>query len=98
MSTTDPRPTSAQFEYLGHEPWMQKAACVGHPPEWWHSETVGPRQDENEAAKRICGGCPVQTACLAYAMRTETTDWGRYGIWGGLAPDERRQLSRGDVA
>jgi WhiB family transcriptional regulator, redox-sensing transcriptional regulator len=40
-----------------------------------------------EAAKAICEGCPVQAACLNYALKTDSQ-----GIWGGLTELERQQL------
>jgi WhiB family transcriptional regulator, redox-sensing transcriptional regulator len=40
------------------------------------------------AAKSICGGCPVQDACLAYALDSGQDD----GVWGGLDGPERREL------
>lgn len=92
MSQTDARRTDAGFDFSG-EGWMEKAACTAYPPDWWHTELRGPRQDETEAAKQVCASCPVAVNCLDYAMRTETNDWGRYGIWAGLTPEQRRELN-----
>ena len=38
----------------------------------------------------ICRGCPVRSACLEWAIQTGAD----FGIWGGLAEDERRALQR----
>lgn len=39
-------------------------------------------------AKPLCQRCPVQQACLAYAL-----DHGEeFGVWGGLTSRERRAL------
>jgi WhiB family transcriptional regulator, redox-sensing transcriptional regulator len=47
-----------------------------------------------ELAKAICGTCPVQAPCLAYALaRAEVR-----GIWGGLSERERRAVRRGTAA
>lgn len=93
MSQTDPRQTLAGFDFKP-ETWTDDAACRGYDPAWWDGETVGPRQDATEAAVRICSSCPVRLDCLDYAMRAET-QWGRYGIWGGLSPEQRRELATG---
>jgi len=41
-----------------------------------------------EEAKRICGHCPVQTDCLAWALEVGP----EFGIFGGCTEDERRAL------
>lgn len=43
-----------------------------------------------EAAKRICATCPVQVACLAYAMDNGIME----GVWGGTSQRERLRLRR----
>ncbi|WP_268257286.1 WhiB family transcriptional regulator [Kitasatospora indigofera] len=45
-------------------------------------------------AKRICAGCPVRSACLAYALATDEP----HGIAGGLDPEERGTLARRTTA
>ncbi|WP_315986209.1 WhiB family transcriptional regulator [Streptomyces sp. adm13(2018)] len=40
--------------------------------------------------KAICMGCPVRAVCLDYAL----THNERYGVWGGLDENERRNLRR----
>jgi WhiB family redox-sensing transcriptional regulator len=42
------------------------------------------------AAKAICATCPVQAACLEYALETRPGD----GVWGGLTATERHRLIR----
>lgn len=39
-------------------------------------------------AKEICERCPVQDACLAYALGN-ADDW---GVWGGTTGPERRRM------
>lgn len=41
-------------------------------------------------AKRICGGCPIQTTCLAEALDSRA----EFGVWGGKTERERRALLR----
>jgi hypothetical protein len=48
-----------------------------------------------DAARAVCAGCPVQAACLAYAIENQ-----RYGVWGGtyLFPKYYEKLRKRDVA
>jgi WhiB family redox-sensing transcriptional regulator len=39
------------------------------------------------AVRSICGRCPIQKDCLAYAFGNED-----YGVWGGLTSLERRSM------
>jgi WhiB family redox-sensing transcriptional regulator len=39
------------------------------------------------AVRSICGRCPIQRECLAYAFGNE-----EYGVWGGLTGLERRSV------
>jgi WhiB family redox-sensing transcriptional regulator len=41
-----------------------------------------------EAINEICRGCPVRAECLASALERDE----RYGLWGGLTPNERAAL------
>ena len=77
--------------------WFALAACGDHDPELWF-----PVKGETGAeAKRICGGCPVRSLCLDYALEvvdvaggdTETTSL-RFGILGGLSSRERTAMAR----
>jgi WhiB family transcriptional regulator, redox-sensing transcriptional regulator len=67
--------------------WQDRAACAGMDTEIFFSEQLS----HYRRAREICAGCPVQMACLAYAMDRET-GWQRHGMWGGLSPQERNQL------
>jgi WhiB family transcriptional regulator, redox-sensing transcriptional regulator len=50
---------------------------------WFFPE---PHDDETAAyAKRICAACPFRAECLDLALERDE----RFGIWGGLAQDER---------
>ncbi len=42
-------------------------------------------------AKAVCAQCPVQEACLDFAIQSNQT----LGVWGGASPNERRQIRRG---
>lgn len=84
------------FDYKP-ESWMEDSACVGHQPEWWFPDDRSNGSEETRMAKAICGGCPVRTQCLDYALRTEP-GFTRFGIFGGLTADARRKLAKGDAA
>lgn len=52
-----------------------------------------PKKGDSVApARTICAGCPVQTECLEYALRSDM-----HGIWGGATRERRRtiRLERG---
>lgn len=44
------------------------------------------------AAKKACLGCPARLDCLRTAIDNDE----RWGVWGGLAPGERWQLTHKD--
>ncbi|MFH9248198.1 WhiB family transcriptional regulator [Streptomyces lydicus] len=47
------------------------------------------RQNE---AKAVCAGCHALTSCLKTALANDE----RWGVWGGLTPNERWQLTHKD--
>jgi WhiB family redox-sensing transcriptional regulator len=57
---------------------------------FFHPENErGPSRTRREdAAKKICSGCPVTRECLDWALRTREP----YGVWGGKSTEERTQL------
>lgn len=81
--------------------WRRNGACwppadlhgdrlVAHVARWFpasYGRGARPIPDV-EAARTICRSCPVQDACLAYALSAVEPD----GIWGGTTPDERRRM------
>lgn len=79
---TDGRGTRAAQPDAGHE----RALCSQMDPELWFPQ---PWEDETPA-KLICGRCPVREACLAHALNANE----EYGVWGGLSPEERREMRR----
>ncbi len=74
--------------------WRASAACKGIDPElFFASEDLPNKQDRIEresAAKAICVPCVVRADCLTYAIAAGE----RYGVWGGLNPQERRAHAR----
>jgi hypothetical protein len=59
----------------GHVPPTPGAACTGHGPELWFSDS----QPDIAQAKTICQGCQDRVSCLSGAIERRET----YGIWGG---------------
>lgn len=71
------------------EGWREDAACRQTDPElFFPSGHSGIALDHIEAAKAVCGACPVRRPCLRFAIETNQ----EAGIWGGLDEDERRRL------
>jgi WhiB family redox-sensing transcriptional regulator len=69
--------------------WAKDAACNGYDLDDFFTEAKA----GIAWAKRVCGLCPVREECLAEALRAEYGS--RYGIYGGLTPDERTELVDG---
>ena len=76
--------------------WRDRAACRDTSPElFFPIGTTGVALDQIDAAKRVCGQCPVASECLEFALATNQ----EAGVWGGLTEEERRRLRKGiDVA
>ena len=72
-------------------PWETRAACAGaDAAEFFeHAHYGGPRAPWI----RICAACPVSDDCLRAAMEAEAGAGWRYGIFGGLTPDQRWRLA-----
>lgn len=65
--------------------WHDEAACRHSDPDAFFPELEHP--GSLPMVRRICGGCPVRTQCLDYALaRPELV-----GIWGGLTTRERHR-------
>ncbi|MGP3963259.1 WhiB family transcriptional regulator [Nonomuraea sp. 3N208] len=69
--------------------WSAYAACQDADPGLFFPITWDDHPGQpNDQARRICQGCPVQQACLDWALRTGEPE----GMWGGTTPAERRRL------
>jgi len=66
--------------------WRTKAACHGLDPQVFYPET----DVEADQAKEVCAVCPVQGACLEYALNRREKE----GVWGGCTERERRRIIR----
>ena len=76
------------------ESWMSDAACVGKPLYWWFPRRFEWDEPQTFKALAICNSCPVKQQCLDWAM--QRTD--QHGIYGGLLPDERKQMMKDNPA
>ncbi len=70
----------------GREAWRDEALCREVDAELFFPERGGSVRE----AKRVCASCPVRAECLDWAITHDQ----RYGVWGGLTPNERMQLHR----
>lgn len=81
---------------------MASAPCLETDPELSFPSGEGRRgngKDAREAeAKKVCMRCPltIKQECLEVAMRTEgkASESARYGVFGGLDPEQRADLAR----
>ena len=82
-----------------HEAWIDSGMClICSPPDGWQHhascieakpDTCFPENDEPhlyEVARRMCEECPVSGYCLEIGINE------RWGMWGGLTPDDRHKL------
>ncbi len=73
------------------EHWRDRAACRSTDPElFFPAGSTGDAVAQIQSAKRVCLSCPVQVACLQFALDTHQ----EAGIWGGMDEDGRRRLRR----
>lgn len=63
--------------------WQFEALCTPEDSVMMFSEL----RSKVAKMKEICSACPVQVQCLNFGMDEE------FGIFGGLTPDERKQLA-----
>jgi WhiB family redox-sensing transcriptional regulator len=75
-----------QFLATAVDAWMASAVCAQTDPETFYPDKGG----TTRPAKTTCADCPVKAECLEYALTHDE----RFGIWGGLSPQQRRNLTR----
>jgi WhiB family redox-sensing transcriptional regulator len=95
----NPRPGAVAMASRPDLDWQRHAACKGEDPELFFppdvdlgtlglaelGALVAELKRRESAARRICSGCPVRWQCGSYAIAAPE----KWGIWGGLAEDER---------
>lgn len=70
-------------------PWHSEAVCRRDEAGLFFAPSKEPtaaRLAREQAAKRVCEGCPVLVACREHALQHPEP----YGVWGGLTAAERR--------
>ncbi len=71
-----------------HDTWWHQALCKGTDVTLFYPEAVDLAIcPEESQAKALCGRCPVENECLAFAIENAE----QYGIWGGMNHAERRR-------
>mgnify|MGYP006263115963 CR=1 FL=1 len=91
-------PPAASRSSLSHPrdlggPWHSEAACRSDEAGLFFAPSKEPtaaRLSREEAAKRVCAQCHVQTACLEHALAFREKE----GVWGGTTERERRRIVR----
>ena len=70
--------------------WVLDAECAKHSPAVFDTDHA-----DGDAAKLICGACPVAGECLSAALSREGLHrvGNRWGVYGGLSPAERTELA-----
>lgn len=71
--------------------WHERALCkeVDNDLFYYADEERGDTKNKRiHTAKSVCNKCTVKAECLAWAQRVPEA----YGIWGGLTPEERKEL------
>jgi hypothetical protein len=76
--------------------WRVKALCRGYSTEQEDPWDADPKTKQpSDIAASICKQCPVRRECLLEGLRSDALNAGSaYMVWGGLAPAQRRALSR----
>lgn len=72
------------------KPLSARGACADLPEEqkrWFFSK----RGNTYLKAVHICHTCPIEDECLRRAVDNETPGTRRYGVYGGMPANERRE-------
>lgn len=66
--------------------WWDLGACRGLDASIFYPDD----EPEAQAAKAVCEGCAVQSACLDHALNFRE----KSGVWGGATERDRRRILR----
>ena len=72
----------------------EKAECLGMDTDLFYrieEERNSTAYKYINAVRSVCGRCPIQMDCLAYAFGNEN-----FGVWGGLTSLERKSMYEPD--
>ncbi|MBA2318398.1 MAG: WhiB family transcriptional regulator [Euzebyales bacterium] len=89
MATLPQLSATPPTEWQEHGLCRATDASVFFPPV--HFEHKPEREAREARAKAICAQCPVRLPCLEWALATREP----YGVWGGYAEGERKQILLG---
>ncbi|QKW15338.1 WhiB family transcriptional regulator [Verrucosispora sp. NA02020] len=71
--------------------WRDNSICRDMDGELFFPVGTGPSaRNQTEQAKAVCRRCPVQLACLNWALESGE----QFGVAGGMSEDERQALLR----
>ena len=82
-------PISTQTDTGPGLDWCAQAACAGVDTAVFFP--AGSDHDGIDEAVAWCDRCPVRARCLETALAIEQPST-RFGVWGGLTPDERQRM------
>lgn len=68
-----------------HPAYTGRAACAGVDPDDWFDGDPG----NNSVRRRVCGVCPIQRSCLAWALANEG-----FGFWAGHTQEQLREIRK----
>ncbi|WP_370466345.1 WhiB family transcriptional regulator [Mycolicibacterium mageritense] len=89
-----PSPASLLIPLAEAYAWQRQALCRGEDSGIFFGidgERGKARSARIRRAKTMCERCPVSTECLQFSLRFEEP----FGVWGGVAEDERWSLLHG---
>lgn len=72
--------------------WRLTVPCLHHPRDVFFPEPDSAGNIDWEPARAVCAMCNHRRKCLNLALHYETGDVRRFGMWGGLTPEERDNL------
>ncbi|MEU3656475.1 WhiB family transcriptional regulator [Streptomyces sp. NPDC032161] len=81
------RPTTPAVSAPASQDWKTRSACRGTPVDDFFSTSTAAK----ERARALCVGCPVIVECLNNQRQSDDAIY-RWGVGGGLDPDQRRAL------
>lgn len=70
--------------------WIVRARCaeIGADPETFYPGEYG----SLTTAKAICDACPVESECLAWALKVESQGSYSFGVFGGTSARRRSEI------
>lgn len=75
---------------LRRESWMEQGLCAQVDGDLFYADKGD--WANTIKAKMVCRRCPVRRECLLYALENNE----QHGVWGGMTPQQRKDLRRAD--